>query len=668
MSTEHLAHDIFLLMLNISQLKKHERILTVFLEAMNDAQTNVHLRLSAQHEHDQPGVVEIATGQNSFGWITLEGDIDAHPNEVLALIRNAVRMLAIVLENRARERLLADDRLRLEEAVRERTSELLLANEQLMGEIAERQRAEEEQERLLAQIQEQAHRIQHVVNTVPEGVILLDAGKYTNGAAHWRIILANPVAEKDLAFLNDAKVGDALTHLGDCSLAELLTSPPRNEWYQMIVRERTFQIIARPTEASGPIRAETSRAGLTPGAWVLVIRDVTYQREFEQHVQRQERLAAVGQLAAGIAHDFNNVLATIVLYVQMTMQTQGLPARVWERMKTIDRQAKHATHLIQQILDFSRRAVLERQSLDLVPLLEKHIELLKRTLPENIEIKLTCGLDEYTVHADPTRVQQAITNLALNARDAMPEGGEFDIELERVRIKSHEKAPLPEMKTGEWIQITVSDTGTGIPPNVLPRIFEPFFTTRAPLGSGLGLSQVHGIVAQHKGHIDVETKVGHGTTFIIYLPPLVSQQADVSLARPDLDKGNRETILLVEDNAITRKALAESLTLLNYRVLEAANGHQALDMLGQRQEEIALVLSDVVMPEMGGIALLHAMRERGIEVGVVLLTGHPLEKELEDLQARGIAPGLIDWLIKPLDLNQLAQVIARALEKVPASS
>jgi CheY-like chemotaxis protein len=256
-------------------------------------------------------------------------------------------------------------------------------------------------------------------------------------------------------------------------------------------------------------------------------------------------------------------------------------------------------------------------------------------------------------------MQQMVTNLALNAREAMPRGGELFIGLERILIKPGESPLLPEMEVGEWVKLTVSDTGTGIPSDVLPHIFEPFFTTRAPLGSGLGLAQVHGIVGQHEGRIDVETQVGEGTTFTIYLPLHRSEPAPVSSRAelPALPTGRGETILVVEDDAIVRKALADSLELLNYQVLEVSNGQEALELLDQRQEEIALVLSDVVMPRMSGTALLHALRERGLTVPVVMLTGHPIQREMEGLRMQGMA----DWLPKPPQMKELAEVVALAL-------
>jgi two-component system cell cycle sensor histidine kinase/response regulator CckA len=510
----------------------------------------------------------------------------------------------------------------------------------MMKDITERKLAAEERERLLAQIQGQAQRMQQILETVPEGVLLLDADE--------QIALVNPVAARDLLALADARTGDTLTHLGGRPLADLLTSPPKGLWHEVEADDRSFQVIARPIE-NGP----------TPAGWVVVIRDVTQQRQIQQRVQQQERLAAVGQLAAGIAHDFNNIMATIVLYAQMTERTPTSPDRIRERMRTIDQQAKHAANLIQQILDFSRRAMLERLPLDLVPFLKEQVQLLERTLPENIAIAMDYGTDEYTVHADPTRIQQVVMNLALNARDAMPEGGDLRIGLGRTELEPGDPPPLPEMGAGEWIQMTVSDTGTGIPPDVLSHVFDPFFTTKGPgEGSGLGLAQVHGIVGAHEGYIDVQSRINQGTVFTIYLPGLPAHPSETpAQTLQPLVKGRGEIILVVEDNATTREALVESLELLNYGVLEATNGQEALMMLEQYDEKIALVLSDVVMPELGGIALLRTLRERGLSVPVVMLTGHPLEREMEDLRTRGMT----DWLPKPPRLRQLSDVVARAL-------
>jgi CheY-like chemotaxis protein len=336
--------------------------------------------------------------------------------------------------------------------------------------------------------------------------------------------------------------------------------------------------------------------------------------------------------------------------------------------------------LIKQILDFSRHSALERQPLDLVPLLKEHVKLLERTLPENIQVALTVKADgrgrtSCMVNADPTSIQQVIMNLAVNARDAMPGGGKLAIGLECIQVAPDVAPPLPELKAGSWLKLTVSDTGSGIAPDILPYIFDPFFTTKAPgKGTGLGLSQVYGIVTHHDGVVDVQSQLanddhpGH-TTFTLYLPALVdAASASLPTEPAAVVRGNRETLLVVEDNGAMRQALVDSLEALNYRVLEAGDGLEALQIVEQYRAfapgsgyDIALILSDLVMPEMGGMAFLRALRQRGIGIGVVLLTGHTQEDPLENPEEQEAAAAPVDWLVKPPSLARLAQVVARAL-------
>ncbi len=498
--------------------------------------------------------------------------------------------------------------------------------------ITERKQAEAERARLLETIRAQAQRVQQIIETVPEGVLLIDADNV--------VVLANPVARRYLDILGGVAPGDALTHWGECAIEELLTSPPQGLWHEVEATCGVFQVVARPLENSAE-----------PEGWVLVTRDITKQREIEKIHQRQEQLAAVGQLAAGIAHDFNNIMAAVVLYAQMTARDPQLPAHVRERMHVINEQVGHAANLIQQILDFSRHSVLERQSLDLLPFVKEHVKLLQRTLPEHIEIRFESTHNSYIVNVDPTRIQQVLTNLAINARDAMPQGGALTIRLEQVTFATTTETIPP----GAWVRMTIADTGPGIPADILSRIFEPFFTTKAPLGTGLGLSQVRGIVEAHGGHIDVTSAVGQGTTFSIYWPlrtPEMASETQTPTTRI-VEQGRGETLLLVEDDTVVRKAVAESLAAMNYRVLEAANGQEALAILQSHRDAIALVVSDVVMPKMGGVALHHALRQQGIDVPVILLTGHPLNAELETLN--------VEWMLKPPDLAALSANIARML-------
>jgi two-component system cell cycle sensor histidine kinase/response regulator CckA len=266
---------------------------------------------------------------------------------------------------------------------------------------------------------------------------------------------------------------------------------------------------------------------------LLIIVDITERKKIEAALQttlakleatqvqlvRQERLAAVGGLAAGIAHDFNNILSIIVLNVELGLHAQQVHPKLQAQLATISKQMKRAANLVQQILDFGHRGVVELSPLDLVQFLKEQVELLQLTLPANVKLNLVYGNDEYTVNADQTHMQQILINLALNAIDAMPDGGDLGMNLERLRLVSHDEMPMPEMHPGEWIQLSVSDTGTGILPETMLHLFEPFYTTKPVAeGTGLGLAQVYGLVQQHYGHIEVETQADKGTTFMIYLP------------------------------------------------------------------------------------------------------------------------------------------------------
>jgi CheY-like chemotaxis protein len=305
--------------------------------------------------------------------------------------------------------------------------------------------------------------------------------------------------------------------------------------------------------------------------------------------------------------------------------------------------------------------MLERRPLDLTPLLKEQKQLLERTLPENIEISMVYRCDECIINADPTRIQQVVMNLVLNARDAMPQGGQVRIELDRLEVREGEPAPILEMNPGLWVRVAIVDTGVGIPADALPRIFEPFYTTKAPgKGSGLGLPQVYGIVRQHEGFIDVESGEGQGTTVTLYLPARpASTAAPVSAAAAQPARGAGETLLVVEDDQVTRAALVDSLEMLGYCVIPAANGQEALAILEERRDEVAVMLSDVVMPGMGGVALLETLVEKGLTVPTVMLTGHPLEEDLNGLLDQEL---ITAWLHKPLGMEQLAEVVARVLQ------
>jgi signal transduction histidine kinase/ActR/RegA family two-component response regulator len=475
---------------------------------------------------------------------------------------------------------------------------------------------------------------------VPEVVLLL--------APDSSVRLNNPVSDDFLTILTPEWASGSLTHQGGRPLVGLLTSPPKGLWHEINLEEYSFETMARPVEYS------PENTG-----WVLVLRDVTQEREIQRQVQRQERLAAVGQLASGIAHDFNNIMAVIILYAQILFRTLELPEPVQEKLRTIEQQAQRATELIQQILDFSRQSVIEPRPVDLLPFMKELVKLLERTLPEHIQMELNHAEDEYLIQADPSRIQQVMLNLAVNARDAMPQGGQLQIVLAHLPLEEVKSMPIIGMAPGKWVHIQVADSGSGIPTELLSKIFEPFFTTKeVGVGTGLGLAQVYGIVQQHDGSIDVTTKVGQGTTFALYFPALdIGEKAPLTIDSTLLQQGQGQMVLVVEDDPAARQAIVSSLLFMNYEVMEATNGQEALTILSTKANDIDLVLSDTIMPQMGGIALLHAMRQQKLTTPMVLISGHPLTREMKKLQKLGLA----GWLPKPPHLESLSQLLAQVL-------
>ena len=501
-----------------------------------------------------------------------------------------------------------------------------------------RKRAEAERAALLAQMQAQVQQVAHILDTMPVGVVLLDR--------EGLVLLANPTALHVPAGLIDIAIGAQLTHIGEVPFAVFITTVEL--WQEIADDQHVYQVMARPV---------SSDEGSALGEWVMVIDDVTEKRSVQEQLQRQERLAAVGQLAAGIAHDFNNILSIIGIQTELAAGTADLAQRVRERLAIISEQTNVATTLVQQILDFGRRAILKRQVLDLRPLLETQVRMLWRILPENIEIVFTCAPGTYRVAADSTRMQQMVMNLAVNARDAMPQGGTLHIELSlAAHTGSPPDAAMPDV---DCVRLDIADSGTGIAPNVMPHLFEPFFTTKPRgRGTGLGLAQVYGIVKQHGGEILTRSVVGDGTRFTIYLPVASPEpQASAAADRQENCLGHGESILLVEDNELLLEAMSEMLEVIGYAVVQAHNGREAIARLEDSAISVDLVLTDLVMPGMGGDTLLIEIRRRGLHTPVVILSGHPLTGELDALMASGLS----GWLLKPANRNELCQMLASVL-------
>lgn len=482
----------------------------------------------------------------------------------------------------------------------------------------------------------------NILENLPEGILLLNSDN--------RVVFANKIGLDYLKILSNAQINDLVSQLGNFPINDLLIFSGDSIWHTIEKDGRIF-------EAAGKRIGNDEKINT-----VFVVRDVTQERKMLEQIQAQERLATVGQLAAGIAHDFNNILTGIIGYADMYQSDESLSNNVKHALKVIRKNGERAAALIRQILDFSRKSLIDFKIIDLVAFLKESIAFIRRTIPENIDIILDTDNDKYFVMADKTKLQQAIINLVVNSKDAMPNGGKLTFKINKILIKNQQDSPLKIMPPGEWICISISDTGIGIPQHVLPHIFEPFFTTKeVGKGTGLGLSQVYGIIKQHNGYIDVKSEQGVGTTFFIYLTPLDSDREyskqEEEEEKNTLPKGKGEFILIVEDDNSVNKFLEAALNSCGYNVFIANNGHEALKIFNENKDNIKLVITDLVMPDIDGIKLSSMLRDINESVKIIAITGYPMKLDKNMLHA-----GISQWIEKPIHLVTFLQAVRKALE------
>ncbi len=399
-------------------------------------------------------------------------------------------------------------------------------------------------------------------------------------------------------------------------------------------------------------------------AAVLYLIDSTEQKALEAKFAQSSKMEAVGKLAGGIAHDFNNVLTAIIGFSDLLLQTHRPTDPAHKDIMNIRSSATRAAGLVAKLLAFSRRQTLQNEPLQLGEVLGDVAPLLKRSIGETIELKTPTGRDLWYVKTDRTQFEQVVINLAVNARDAMPEGGTLTIVTRNVTERESQRLAHHGMAIGEYVAIEVSDTGSGMPPEVMEKIFEPFFTTKGVgKGTGLGLSTVYGIVKQSGGFIYAESALGQGTTFRVYLPRYMPDNEDEIVAqkaakpeRPqDLTGSGR--VLLVEDEDVVRSFAVRALKRQGYDVLEATTGVEALEVMAANEGEIDIVVSDVVMPEMDGPTLLKELRKRNPDLKIIFVSGYPHEAFETSLDKNET----FAFLPKPFSLPQLAAKVKEQL-------
>jgi PAS domain S-box-containing protein len=390
------------------------------------------------------------------------------------------------------------------------------------------------------------------------------------------------------------------------------------------------------------------------------------RERLQNQLHQSQRLESLGQLAGGIAHDFNNLLAVIINYAAFVAEDLGAPQidedkrkSMREDVEQISVAAEKAAHLTHQLLAFARREVVQPEVVDVNDVVRAVQTLLKRTLGEHVQLQSSLAEDMHPVLIDPGQLEQILVNLAVNARDAMPDGGELRIDTANVEIDSEYAASRPELSPGPHVRVRVSDTGSGMSTETALRAFDPFFTTKPPgQGTGLGLATVYGIVQQAGGRVQIYSEEGVGTTFTVLLP--ASSPADASAkSQPDSRRAHgEETILLVEDEQALREVTKRILRGAGYRVMEAENGPRALQVAAEHDGPIDLLLSDVIMPEMAGPQMAEQLLEHRPSTRVLLMSGfaQPI------LDSGGHLQEGMTLIEKPFSGPELLATVAEVLE------
>jgi hypothetical protein len=390
--------------------------------------------------------------------------------------------------------------------------------------------------------------------------------------------------------------------------------------------------------------------------------DITEQERLEAQLHRAQRLESIGRLAGAVAHDFNNLLTVINGYSEIALGQIDPRDPLHEPLREIKAAGDRAAGLTQQLLAFSRRQVLQMKVLDVNAVLGDLEPMLRRLIGEDVDLTLACDPALAMVKADPVQMQQVVMNLAVNARDAMPHGGQLVIETANVELDHEATRQLPDSHPGRYVLLAVTDNGCGMDEATLNRLFEPLFTTKAPgKGTGLGLSTVYGVVRQSGGFIGVYSEIGHGTSFKIYLPRTAEGEAGESPAgeaSPAATVGT-ETILLVEDQPEVRHVARRVLTMHGYRVLSAGDGASALEIATTEPGPIDLVLTDVVMPGMNGAELAVAIRPVRPDAKVILMSGYADTAAAQ----RDQVPEGAEFLQKPFTPDGLARKVRQVLDR-----
>lgn len=509
-------------------------------------------------------------------------------------------------------------------------------------------------------------RYQDLFETMHDAFAVLELvnGDDSSGPADFRFLEVNPAFERLWERSSQELIGRTMRQVLPQvdeqmmrSLAEIVeTGKGRRFEFFSPVFSKTLEITAyRPQ----------------PGQLAKVIVDVSSRKQAEierdklrQQLLQAQKMEAIGTLAGGVAHDFNNLLTGILGYADMMKFQAPQGSDVREAAEAIENAARKAAQLTSQLLGFARGGKYQDIAFNVHSQIQDVMTLISRTFKKDIIVELSLEAKNPIVRGDPTQLQQVVLNLAVNARDAMPDGGRLSISTDEIVLDDEYCSAHHGVQPGRYLMIVVSDTGVGIPKEMQGRIFEPFFTTKKTgEGTGMGLAMVYGIVKNHGGAIQLYSEPGMGARFRVYLPSVESDEEMTARQEQPLVRGCG-TILLVDDEEVVRSSVRRMLESLGYDVLTASDGDEAIELYSRRREEIVLVILDMVMPGMGGVSCLSRLRELDPAVKTIMSSGYSLDADLQAARREGV----LDFIQKPFELARLSAVISEAIGKCDISA
>jgi len=513
----------------------------------------------------------------------------------------------------------------------------------LYEDITERKRAEEE-------LRDSEERLKTILDSLQAGIVCINAETHT-------IVDANPAAIEMIGAPKDQIIGH-VCHKYICP-AEKGKCPITDLGQEVDNSERT---LLTATGAEVPILKTATPILLSGQAHLLdIFIDITEKKKLEAQLQQAQKMEAVGTLAGGIAHDFNNILQAIFGYTQILLMGKEPSNPDYEKLEAIEKSAERASDLTKRLLIFSRKVESKLRPVDLNNEIEQVSQMLERTIPKMINIELHLSEDIKIINADPAQIEQIMMNLGVNARDAMPNGGRLMFETENMILDEEYCKTHSGSKPGQYVKLSISDTGQGMDKETLRHIFEPFYTTKETgKGTGLGLAMVYGIVKSHSGYIMCYSEPGEGTIFKIYFPIIEKEAERVESKEEKVPiKGGNETILLVDDEEAIRELAEDILTRFGYTVLMASDGETALEIYREKKEEINLVILDIIMPGMGGRKCLEELLKMNPKSRIIIASGYSMNGPNKEVLKAG-AKGFIS---KPYDMKGMLKTVRKILDE-----